>query len=164
MKRLIDRHIEYMNLPYHLKLLRALNKFDLGHVAKYCSTTKRRVWAWENGLAEPTIFQLECLTALYHTSMDLICGTLQSTKIIANQAIVDKEVTVEELMLIRLYRELSRESQDTAKCIIEELFIADNERSNQMRAELAEILKNHDIEKWEHFIQKYRQKSSAIIS
>lgn len=156
MKKLKDRHIEYMNLPYHLKLLRAKYNYDIGYIAKYCRTSKRKVLAWENGLSEPTISQLECLTVLYETSMDLICGTLQSKKLVANQAIADKEVTVEELMVVRLYRILSEKSQSTVKTLIENLFLEEKEENDKMRAELNEVLSSHDFEKLALFVEKYR--------
>lgn len=160
MKKFADKHIDYMNFAYHFKLLRTLNKLDIGYIAKYCKTTKRRVWAWENGLAEPTLFQLECLTVLFDTSMDLICGTLQSKKLIANQAIVDREVTVEELMLIRLYRELSEKSQDMAKSIIENLFLDETKKNEEMLAELNEVLNSNNPDRLYLFLKKYSKSNN----
>ncbi len=157
MKKFANKHINYMNLPYHFKLLRTLNKHDIGYIAKYCKTTKRRVWAWEKGLAEPTLWQLECLTVLFDTSMDLICGTMQSSKLIANQAITDREVTVEELMLIRLYRELSKNTQDLVKHLIENRFLEETEKNEKMLEELQEVRNSHDPEKLWAFLQKYKK-------
>lgn len=151
-----NRPIQYMNLPYHLKLLRELNKLDVGYIAKHCKTTKQKVWAWENGLSEPTIFQLECLTVLYDTSMDLLCGTFKSSKIIANQAIVDKEVTVEELMLIRIFRELSPTSQSFVKQLIEKSFLDEKKKSEQMYADLDEVLNSQNYETFIAFLEKYK--------
>ena len=156
MRKLVDSHIEYMNLPYHLKLLRAKYKYDIEYVAKYCKTSRRKVRAWENGLLEPTITQLECLTVLYDTSMDLICGTLQSKKLVANQAITNKEVTVEELMLIRMYHSLSEKSQNIVKHFIEKLFTDEMQKTAEMYSELEVVLKSNDIEKFAQFIEKYK--------
>lgn len=155
-----NKPIDYMNLPYNLKLLRMQSKLDINYIAQYCKVSKRKVLAWEKGIAMPTLWQLECLTVLFKTSMDMICGTKQSSKLIANQAIADNEVTVKELMLVRLYRELNEKTQEILKNLIEKLFLDEIEKNEEMISELNDVLSSNDFEKFYAFLKKYNSQTN----
>lgn len=103
----------------NLKKLRVSRGLSQQALAEKFNLTQQAIYKYENGLAEPDIEMLRNLAVFFGVSVDYLIGNSQSSN--AEALFVTLSPTEQELEILRIYRFLSPELQNSIELIIKNM-------------------------------------------
>lgn len=103
----------------NLKKLRTSRGLSQQALAEKFNLTQQAIYKYENGLAEPDIEMLRNLAVFFGVSVDYLIGNSQSSN--AEALFVTLSPTEQELEILRIYRFLSPELQNSIELIIKNM-------------------------------------------
>lgn len=86
-----------------IRELREENGFTQKELAEKVNTTNKNIWAYENGLAQPSIETLIKLAGVFKVSVDFLIGNADDFGAVA----VQNNLTREEERLLKSFRKLN---------------------------------------------------------